>query len=448
MRAAMMTIAACASLLAIADADAGAQPAAGAEPIAIYAGMLLANPGEAPRPRQLILIDDGVVRAVVDGPERFSDVMPDEQGIRRIDLSAFFVLPGLIDAHVHLAHAPRAEDFAGAMTGSAADIALTAARHARVTLDAGFTTVVDLGTLGNPGHDRAIYALRAAVHDGRAIGPRILTVGNPIAATGQARVSGYRPEVDALLDTSSICSGAADCRRAVREQVRRGADLISFFNTGSLLSAEQVDRTMTDAEMRAIVDTAHALGRRVIADGHHAAGIAAALRAGADVIDSAHLYDDGTFALLGDDRFIQSHIHGVVAAVGDSPEDLDAGLWGWLPRPLLEGFYRIKTRPFAVMEAYRAGVRNIVYASDAGVYAWGDNAYDLLEFVDRGMSPEDALRTATVNAARMLNMEDTIGMIAPGMKADLIAVDGDPLANIESMLRVRFVMRDGRVFRR
>ncbi|MGI9344023.1 MAG: amidohydrolase family protein [Gammaproteobacteria bacterium] len=416
-------------------------------PVALHAGMLLAVPGDEPRPRQVILIDGGIIRAVRTEPADFSDIMPDADNLRHIDLSGYFVMPGLIDAHVHLAHAPGAEYLAHGVTESGAAMALIAAQHARITLAAGFTTVVDLGTLGAPGHDRAIYALRDAIRNGRAVGPRIVAAGNPIAATGQSRTAGFRPEIGAVMDRNSLCDGPADCSRAVRDQVHRGADVISFFNTGSLLAADPVPQAMTYAEMRAIVETAHQLGRRVIADGHHAEGIATAVRAGADVIDSVHPYDAATFASLGPDTFVQSHIHAVLAAIGDSPDSLNEGLWGWMPQSLLERFYRIKSRPFAVMEAYRAGVRTIVYASDAGVYSWGDNARDLLEFVERGMPAGDALRTATVNAAAMLDMDDELGSIMVGKRADLIALDGNPLEDIEAMLRVRFVMRDGTVFK-
>ncbi|MDJ0926741.1 MAG: amidohydrolase family protein [Gammaproteobacteria bacterium] len=420
---------------------AAASPAiAASDETAVLAGWLLTEPGEPPRTRQTLVISDGKIRSIANGYESGA-------AERTVDLRDYFVLPGLIDAHVHLAHAPDPALLSEAVTDSEADISIRAAHHARIALRAGFTTVVDFGTLGVEGHDRAIYAVRDGVRKGLIDGPRILAVGNPIAATGQGRFTIYRQELDAIVDRSSLCNGAEDCRRAVREQVRRGADIINFFNTGSLLADNPVDQAMTAAEMRAIVETAHALGRRAIADGHHAAGIAAALRAGADVVDSVHLYDDSVFALLGPDQFLQSHIHGVVAAIGDSPESLQDGLWGWLPEPLLTRFYNIKTRPFAVMQAYRAGVRNISYASDAGVYLWGDNARDLVEFVQRGMEPEDALATATTNAARMLGMDDQLGSIAVGKRADLIAVADNPLEDIETMLQVEFVMRDGKVFR-
>jgi len=199
--------------------------------------------------------------------------------------------------------------------------------------------------------------------------------------------------------------------------------------------------------MQAIVDTAHSLGRKVIADGHHAAGIATAIRAGADVIDSAHLYDDNTFQLFGDDIFLQSHIYGVVQAVGDDFETLHQGLWGWLPDSILLRFQDIRNRPFAMMEAYRLGMKNLVYASDAGVYLWGENAGDFVEFVARGMSEADAIRTATVNAARMLGLDQELGSIEPGKMADLIATSASPLDDISELTRVRFVMRDGIVFK-
>lgn len=420
-----------------------ASPGARAEITVIHAGWLLATPGDAPAERRSIVIDGERIVRVSDG---FVDAAEFAVPPRILDLADSFVLPGLIDSHVHLASAPGGE-FGAAVLQTEADMTLTASRHAQIALQTGFTTVVDLGAAGIPGHENAIFAVRDAAARGMLAGPRVIAAGTPISASGQSRMARFRDDVAAAIDMRSACNGADDCRRAVRHQVRRGSDIIVFFNTGSLLASNPVAQAMSDAEMRAIVDTAHALGRKAIADGHHAAGIAAAIRAGADTIDSAHLYDDDTFALLRPGQYFQSHIFGVVQAVGDSAATLHDGLWGWLPDEILLRFQQIRLRPFAMIEAHQHGIRNLVYASDAGVYTWGDNAGDLVEFVARGMPAADALRTATVNAARMLSLDAEIGSIAVGKKADIIAVSGNPLEDITTMLDVHFVMRHGIVYR-
>ena len=420
---------------------------AAAETVVIHAGRLLAIPGETPLERQSIVVRDGRIERVVDGFVRHGDLEQDAAPTRYVDLSRYFVLPGLIDSHVHLASAPGRGHASSAVEWTEADMTVLAIEHAEITLQAGFTTVVDLGAVGIPGHENAIFAVRDAVQRGGVAGPRILAAGTPIAATGLARSSTYRTEVASVIDRRSVCDGPADCRRAVRHQVKRGSDIIVFFNTGSLLSAAVVPQTMTDAEMRAIVQTAHALGRKVIADGHHAPGIAAADRAGADILDSLHLYDAATFGALRTDVFVQSHIYGVVQAVGDSEETLRDGLWGWLPEPILRRFQAIRLRPFAIEAAYRSGIRNIAYASDAGVYRWGENAADLEEYVTRGIPPAEAIRYATLNPARMLGLSADLGSIERGKKADLIATRNDPLADIAALQQVSFVMRDGVIFR-
>lgn len=413
----------------------------------VHAGWLLAVPGKPPVDRQSIIIEDGRIVKVSAGFVNRAELGDKGSGAEFIDLSQAFVLPGLIDAHVHLASSPRRGSVEHAAAQTEAELALAASRNARLTLQAGFTTVVDLGAVGIPGHENAIFAVRDAVRDGTLAGPRVLAAGSPVAATGLERADSYRDEVASTMPMHSVCDGADDCRRAVRHQVKRGSDIIVFFNTGSLLAEKPVPRTMSDREMRAIVETAHALGRKVIADGHHASGIAAADRAGADILDSLHLYDDQTFESLRKDVFVQSHIHGILQAVGETPETLRDGLWGWLPYPLLKRFQTIRERPFAMITAYERGIRNLAYASDAGVYAWGENAYDLVEFVKRGIPARDAILFATLNPARMLGLEADLGTIEAGKRADMIATRGSPLDDVTEVLRVRFVMRGGIVYR-
>ena len=438
----------CVQLLALLSSSAAivlAAQSSAADTTVIHAGWLLRSPHEAPERRQTVVVAGDRIRSIEDGFLQVSDIAHVDGPVSVVDLSDAFVLPGLIDSHVHLATSPTA--LGNGAEQSESDYALRAAHHAGIALQAGFTTVVDLGSIGEPGHENAIFAVRDGVRDGWVTGPRILAAGTPIAAPGASRSSLDRDEVDRLKDYRSLCSGVDDCRRAVRHQVKRGSDVIAFFNTGSLLSENSIPQAMTDEEMRAIVTTAHALGRKVIADGHHAMGIAAALRAGADIIDSAHLYDVKNFELFGDNQFLQSHIYGVTQAIGETPETLSEGLWGWLPRPILLRFQQIKQRKFAMIAAHDAGIENLAYASDAGVYLWGENAGDLVEFVRRGMSPQTALATATSNAASMLGLAEEIGSINAGMAADIIAAPRNPLTDISAMMDISFVMRAGEVFR-
>jgi len=233
----------------------------------------------------------------------------------------------------------------------------------------------------------------------------------------------------------------------VREQVHKGADIISFYSSGSLLFPKPVGQAMTDEEMRAIVDTAHSLGRKVIADGHHAPGIAAAIRAGVDSVDSIHLASDENLIMIREaDTFMQSHIYAVVAAVGDTRESVHEGIVWWHPTSVLERLFDIKMRPFAVERAYRAGIRKIALATDAGNFPHGDNARDLVEYVKRGIPESFAIQVATVNAAEMLGLTESVGTLQAGKRADIIATARSPLRDISELTRVRFVMRAGVVY--
>jgi len=424
----------------------GSPTMADTQPTVIHAGTLLAVPGQAPVRQQTLLIEDGVITSVRDG---FVDTAglghPDA---RLIDLSDGFVLPGLMDLHVHLTTDPGPGSSLRVVTEDEADLALIAAGNARRLLEAGFTTVLDLGT-GRRAHEHAIYALREAIRKGITPGPRILAVGSPISMTGGARTGRFADAVEAVVGPQGACDGTDDCRRAVREQVKRGADVIVLYNTGSLLAGVPIARTFGDDELRAIVETAHALGRKVIADGQFGEGITAAIRAGVDAVDSALMADDATIALIRKSGvYLQSQIHAVAAAVGDTPETLSDGIWGWLPRPLLLRLHEIKTREPVIARSWRAGVRRLIVASDSGVFPHGQNAQELVHWVRNGIPAGAVLEAATVIPARMLGLSDRLGTLEPGKAADLIAVTKSPLDDISELTRVRTVIKGGRLYHR
>ncbi len=417
-----------------------------AETLIIHAGQLLAVPGQAPREKQSILISNGEIRKVLPGYLQPRDVGEEEGPVQVLDLSDRFVLPGLMDLHVHITMESRPEEHLRVVTESDADLALTGARNAKITLEAGFTTIVDLGRPGTPGHEVAAFALRDAIREGKVPGPRMLVTGSPISATSQSRRPLYRADVEQVVGTRTVCDGATACAKAVRNQVRLGADIISFYNSGSLLFENPVGQAMTDEEMRAIVETAHTLGRKVIADGHHAPGIAAAIRAGVDSVDSIHMASDENLQqILRTGTYMQSHIYAVVAAIGDSRDTVHDGVVWWHPTYVLERLYDIKMRPFAAVRAYAAGIRKIALATDAGNFPHGDNARDMVAYVKRGIPEMFVIQAATVNAAEALGLTDMLGTIEAGKRADIIATAGSPLQDITELTRVKFVMRDGRV---
>src|SRR5579871_2586430 len=258
----------------------------------IHAGRLLARPGEAPLFRRSLRIAGGRIAEVAEG---FVDPPP---GARVIDLRDRFVLPGLIDCHVHLTGQLGPGMRLGLVEDSDPKVGLDAAHRARLTLEAGFTTVRDLGAR----KPEVIYALREAVAEGKVPGPRILCVGAILSPTGgHGQTYGFRQDVCACVQSSvGVCDGVDACRRAVRLQVAQGADAIKFVATGGVLSNLRtgVDQQVTDEEIRTIIETAHRLGRRVSAHAHGAAGINAALAAGVDSIEHGSFLDEKSIELF------------------------------------------------------------------------------------------------------------------------------------------------------
>jgi imidazolonepropionase-like amidohydrolase len=402
----------------------------------IHAGILLADPGIQPKSKQSVLIEGERIKAVSDG---FIDP---PAGSEVIDLRKKFVLPGLIDCHVHLTSQLDREYRLRRVEDSDPKVGFDAAHHAAVTLAAGFTTVRDVGAAGNPD---IIFALRAAIAERKVAGPRILCVGAILSPTGgHGQTYGYRHDVCACVQsTSGICDGVDECRRAVRRQVSHGADAIKFVATGGVLSNIKagLDQQFTDDEIRTIIDTAHNLGRRVAAHAHGAVGINAALEAGVDSIEHGSFLDDRSLELfIAKGAF---HVPTIIAGVTVLEMAQRDGMLteAQIEKAMIVGV-RIKE---ALARSHKAGV-TIAFGTDMGVGPHGQNAREFGFLVEAGMHSCDAIKTATVNAAKLLDLADEIGTVAPGKSADVIAVDSSPLEDVSVLERVPFVMARGDVW--
>lgn len=398
----------------------------------IHAGTLLAVPGEAPQDQRSLVIVNGRVQEVRDGyvaPEEFGD------DAVLVDLSQQFVLPGLMDMHVHFTLSPDRPDY---MRTSDSDYALIAAANARTTLLAGITTVRDVGATSA----EAIIAVRDAINSGSMPGPRIYAAGESISATaGHGDTRGLRQDVAALMLTSAVCDGADDCRRAVRSQYKLGADVIKVHATGGGADPNGKRASapeMFDDELLAVVETAHSLDLTVAAHAHGTAGIKAALRAGVDSIEHSSWLDDeaiGMYLDTGTYQVTTAYLQDWFLSRTHIPEQAHA----------TRRANMAITRP-RLIEAIRRGVR-FAMGTDAGVMPHGLNAREISTYVELGMTPMQAIRTATVNAAELLDQSNEIGTLEPGKIADIIAVDVSPLEDITSLEHVGFVMKEGVVYK-
>lgn len=350
------------------------------------------------------------------------------------------MLPGLIDSHTHLA-SDRAgnEGLAAAMTDGLALNALETEWNGMKTLRAGFTTVRNLGDDGGK-----TLALREAIRRGWVMGPRIVDAGASISTTGghmDERV-GLADEIgEALVHTENLCDGVDDCRRAVRRQIGRGADVIKFASTGGVNSGTGLATRIFEDEARAIIETAHAYGRKVAVHAHGLDGIKLAVRLGADSIEHGTMIDDETAKMMAK---AGTFYVPTLSTVNGYLERLAANPNAYPPAIKAQIDWRISVTGKSLQKAVPAGVR-IAYGTNSGVSKHGRNADEFELLVKFGMTPAEAIKAATVNAATLLGLEKEIGTIEPGKSADIVAVDGDPLADVRVLKAMKFVMARGTV---
>jgi imidazolonepropionase-like amidohydrolase len=353
-----------------------------------------------------------------------------------IDLSHATVLPGLIDVHVHLTFNPEDSGPKSLMI-STPEEAINGVANARKTLMAGFTTVRNVGAGGFTD-----VALRDAINAGKVEGPRLQVSGPPLGATGGHADENLLPFEFHFKD-EGVADGPWALRAKVRQNFKYGADLIKFMGSGGVLShGDSVGgQQLTQEEMNAIVEEAHMWGKKVAVHDHGTEAIKTAIRAGADTIEHASLIDDegikmakarGTW--LDMDIYDDDYILAEGAKNGVEPASMDKERQvGRLQR---ENFRK----------ALKAGCK-MGFATDAGVYPHGWNAKQLKTMTDWGMTPMQAIASATVSDAEIMGWGDRVGRLAPGYDADIIAVDGDPIADITLMQHVSFVMKDGVVYK-
>ncbi|MFL6676387.1 MAG: amidohydrolase family protein [Massilia sp.] len=390
------------------------------------------------RERVSIVVEDGTVKSI--GPM--------VAGPGHVDLASYSCLPGFIDMHVHLTGEtqPRADSLHDELSANPADMAYRSVAFAERTLMAGFTTVRDLGA-----SDGLNVALKRAIAAGEIPGPRMFTAGTAIATMG-----GHADPTNDLSHrflhavghpgpNEGVISGPDEARQAVRARYKEGADLIKVTATGGVLSeaASGQNSQYTEDELRAIIATAKDYGFRVAAHAHGPEGIKRALRAGIDSIEHGTLMDEEALQLFK--KTGAWYVPTISAGRYVADKAKDPKYYSPLVRPKAAAIGPQLQATFG--RAYKAGVK-IAFGTDAGVFPHGENAKEFAYMVEAGMPALEAIRAATLNAATLLNQQARLGSVEPGYAADIVAVSGDPLRDIATLQQVKFVMKDGVVYKK
>ena len=384
---------------------------------------------------QTIVVEGNKIVGVVAGYAKASE------GDKTIDLKKMTVMPGLIDMHIHVESETSPTRYLEGFTLNEADVAFRSLKFAEKNLMAGFTTVRDLGGSG------VNIALRKAIQNGTVIGPRIYTAGKSIATTGGHAdpTNGYRSNL--MGDPGpkeGVINSKEDAYKAVRQRYKEGSDVIKITASGGVLSmsANGESPMFTEEEIRAIVSAAKDYGFKVAAHCHGTEAMKRAIRGGVNSIEHGSLMDEEVFPLM---KEYGTYLVPTIIA-GRSAAD-SAKKPGYFPPMVAKKALDIGPRiqnTFA--NAYKAGVK-IAFGTDAGVYAHGKNWIEFKYMTEAGMPILEAIKTATVNAADLLGASNQLGSIEAGKLADIIAVDGDPRQSVDVMGKVKFVMKDGKIYK-
>jgi imidazolonepropionase-like amidohydrolase len=397
----------------------------------IHAGAVLTDADSRPSGPATITVTDGKIVSIVDG---FS---PTPEGATMVHLDEHTFMPGLIDLHTHLSGDPGG-DFRDAAVNPAEWYSFVAAKNARITALAGFTTIRDLGARS----DQVMQSLRRATAEGFVPGPRIIASTRTIAIVGgHGDTNGFNEHVNDALDNDFSCTGPIECSEKVRLASKYGADLIKITETGGVLSQQGrgLEAHFTDAEMRAIVKAANSLGLEVAAHAHGARGIEAAAKAGVQTIEHGTYIDEAAGKAMRENGTV---LIPTLMAFQGIKQRLGKGIY----TPVVEDKVQ-QVAAFAESIIERAIMYDVkvAFGTDAGVFSHGLNAGELALMRNGGMSDREVLASATTGAAEVLGMEDEIGRIAPGFSADIIAVKGNPLEDVSVLENVDWVMVRGRV---
>jgi imidazolonepropionase-like amidohydrolase len=403
----------------------------------IHSGKLVDTKNGKILEQKTIIVEGKLVKSIEDGylqPENPEGVV--------IDLREMTVLPGFTDMHVHLESETNPKKYMERFTNNEADNAYNSVGFAKATLMAGFTTVRELGGTG------VNISLRDAINSGKIVGPRIFTAGKSLATTGGHAdpSNGMNRELTGNPGPKEgVVNGPEDAAKAVRQRYKNGADLIKITATGGVLSVAKSSSNpqFSLEEIKAITKTAKDYGFHVAAHAHGDEGMQRAILGGVKTIEHGTLMSEKTMELM------KQHDAYLVPTITAGKEVSEkAKISNYYPDQVVPKALEIGPQiqdKFA--QAYKNGV-GIVFGTDAGVFKHGENAREFVYMVEAGMPAMEAIKSATITPAKILRMEGKIGQLAPGFFADIIAVEEDPTRNIETLKEVKFVMKEGQVYKK